>query len=274
MKTKKYLPLTFLLLTLVAACGGTDLVDQFTANQAAESGAVEVQAIHHLHDGSAGELSTEATKTFTNDLGYEITLSAAQIHFHQIRLISSGFDPECLGGQDQEVMLHASFDLMGEDLLTHHLATASVPRAAFCEFELQVGSAAHAMIKLAHDDEGETETHGESSAAFHVSGSWSKDGDMGDFAFVGMEPSELHYTFMAKEDGVVVDHALHFHEGEGLISVLIGTKYDVLFNGIDFQDHGVALEQIYENLHEAVHQHTSDHHGSAPANPEGGHDHP
>lgn len=252
--------------SFVAACGGTNLVDQFMANQAADSGALEVQSIQHLHDGTAGEITAESTKVFTNDLGYEVTLEMAELHFHAIRLLSSGADPECLGGLDQEVMLHSTFDLMGEDLFTHHLGTASIPRAAYCEFDLELGSSSEAMVKFDHADEmdpGHTEGYEGDSPAFYLMGHWSKDDASGNFEYVGNDPVELHKIFQAKEDGVVIDHPLHFHEGEGLLTVLIGTKYDLLFEGVDFVDHEVSLDQIYENLDKAVHQHTGDHHGSS-----------
>lgn len=258
----------------LTACGGTNLVDDFFASQSNGSGAIDVMALQHLRDGSAGEITPEGTKVFTNDLGYEIELTHASLHFHRLSLFSDGDDPECIGGNDQDILIHHTLDLLGEDLLTHHLATAVIPTAFFCEFEVQLGHNVAQTLKFHEDGDGEGDPDQESEA-FHLMGHWSKDGDSGDFELMGMEETVISHVFKAKENDEIIEHPLHFHEGETVVEVLIGTKYDLIFDGVDFMSQSVdeQIDTIYENLQTAVHQHVGDHHGSAGSTDDGGHTH-
>ena len=248
MRIIKFLFFSLIFIPL-AACNNASLVDQFFNNQSAGSGAVEVLALQHLGDGSSGEISSEQTKIFSNDLGYEIELTAATLHFHRISLFSDGDDPQCIGGNDQDISIHHTQDLLGEDLLTHHMGTEVVPTVNYCEFEVQVG----------HDG----------GEVFHLKGHWSKGGDSGDFELMGMEEIMISHIFKAEENGEVIVHPLHFAQGETVISVLLGIKYDLLLDGVDFrsQSADAQIDAIYRNLPTVIHQHGDSH-------DDGGHAHP
>lgn len=244
--------LSLLTLTLLSACGGSNLEEDFFGQNSGNLGVVDVLALQHDHEGMAIALSDTNTKSFTNDLGYEIELTEASLHFHELNLISEGEDLACVGGQDQNISLHSSYDLMGEDLLTSLLGTAQVPYVYYCSWELMLGAA-----EADHN-----------MAAFHLSGTWSYEGTTENFDLMGMEPVMVSAPFKVEENGEVIVHPLHIHEGEDKLSVLIGTKYDQLFDGIDFgnasQSEADRLDQVYQNIQSGVvHQHTGAHHGSA-----------
>jgi len=268
-KLRRYAVLFVLVFT--TGCAGTNLADQFFNASSSETGAFQVLALQHLTDGSEGEITPEDTKVITNDLGYTITLHRALVHFHSLYLISEGEDPTCRPGFDQEISLHATHDLMGEDLLTHLLGTALLPKSYWCRFELTLGSEGHheAALKFNHPGEGEVEhsTGGsgeEIEDAFELEGSWDDGNSQGNFLFTGHEIVIVQGAFKTKEGEEVLEHPIHFHEGEDVINVLFGAKYDDIFKGVDFknQSEEEQIHHINENLKTAVHQHTGDHHGS------------
>jgi hypothetical protein len=238
------------LLTLCACTGGS-LVDQALNTSGSEVGAVQVMALQHRHDGASGDLTDTGTKLLTNDLGYEIEMVEALINFHALRLISEGEDPTCLPGFDQEVSLHKAHDLLLEDLLTYVLGTAIIPKMNFCRFEILIGG----------EDEHGADT--ELASAFLLSGHWSLGGNSGDFDFSGEEAIAVSGVFQAEEDGTVIEHPIHFHEGEDVVEALFGIAYDEIFTGVDFQNQSPEeqLETVHHNLEHAVHQHTGEHHG-------------
>lgn len=258
----------FLFLTVIlAGCTSGSLTDQFLADLAEGNGVLEVEATHHLHDDTASVITPAGSKLFTNDLGYEIELKEAFLSLHELHLISEGQDPLCQGGMDQHLSIDAKQDLLGEDLLIHHLGSSLIPMGFFCEFELVLGSEAPAMVKF-HEGEDHGDTPNE---PFHLSGTWTLGGESGEFNFTGLEPVSIHGVFKTMENGEIIEHPLHFHEGETVISTLFGTAYDVLFAGIDFKSQSAEqqVETIYQNFPEAVHQDAGDHHGE-----EEGHEHP
>jgi len=266
---------TLFLTVSMVHCSGTSLVDQFAASQAETAGAINILALQHDRNGEEVEANPDGSKTFTNDLGYEVILDMGHLHFHSIKLISEGEDPRCFGGMDQTISLHHDRNLLGEDLLTHNLATAVIPMTFYCSFEITLGSDGDHALKFAHGDEGE-ESAEIAADAFHVMGTWSKDGDSGSFELTGTDPVMVSHKFKTKENDEVIEHPVHFHEGETVIEVLIGTKYDLAFDGVDFkiQMEDEQIDTIYGNLGTAVHQHTGDHHGSAGHDDGNDHDHP
>jgi hypothetical protein len=252
-----------LLFIFFGGCTTGSLADQFLADLSESAGVLEMELTQHLHDGSEAELNLDGSKLFSNDLGYEIELKEGFLHFHQLHLISAGDDPLCAGGMDQAIPLGAVQDLLGEDLLIHHMGSALIPMVFFCQFELHLGSEQGAAVKF---HEGEPHP-GVGSEAFHFSGTWTLGAESGDFNFTGLEPASIHGIFKAEEGEAVVEHPLHLHDGEILRSVLFGTEYDVLFDGVAFKTQGAAeqLETIYQNLPEAIHQDAGDHHAAGEA---------
>lgn len=249
-----YLPLSL----WIGACAGGSLTDQFMENLSASDGVVEVEATQHLSDGTEGEITPEGTKIFTNDLGYEIELKQGELHFHDFALLSEGDDPLCQGGFDKILSLHTAQDLLEEDLLTQHLGSALLSMAYYCRYEIRLGSSDPTQVKF-HEGEGSgTDTAAE---AFHLSGTWSLGAESGEFSFTGEDPLAVMGVFMAMENGAVIEHPLHFHEGERVISAVFGTQYDILFDGVDFKSQGAEtqLEMIYQNFQDAIHQHLGEH---------------
>jgi hypothetical protein len=256
------------LFILTGACTSGPLTDQFLADLSASGGVLEVKAMQHLHDGGEVSMTPEGSKIFTNDLGYEVELKEAFLSLHALHLISQGSDPLCPGGMDQTIPLAAKQDLLGEDLVLHHMGSALIPMVFFCEFELVLGSEVHAEMKF-H----EGEDHGDApNEPFHLAGTWTMGAESGDFSMTGAKPVSIHGIFKTEEHGEILEHPLHFHDGETEASVVFGTNYDEIFNGVDFkmQSPEEQLEAVYHNLPEAIHQDVGDHHGSG----EEEHEHP
>ncbi len=264
---------------MVSACGGEALVTN--SSETVDTGfTANIQVVHHPipnADGTFPDFGDETGKTFTNDLGFEVTLTMATLSFHQITLISEGDDPDCVAGGDQQIELNKTETLMGEDLLTSALANTSVEDRAYCQWSLllEPTNHEHSELVLANTSDGEHDhemTTGEGNItehnndqSLHLMGAWSKDGQSGNFMLATAESIAAAANFKAKVDGEVSDHALHFHEGETEITVLIGTKYNQLLNGIDFENDSDVqmLDQVITNIESgAVHQHLGEHHSS------------
>lgn len=263
--------------SIFANCSGTSLVDQALNLNLSDTGVLQVLALQHLDDGSAGEHTAEESKMVVSDLGYEIEITESLINFHAIKLITEGDDPTCVAGFDQEVSLHATHDLLLEDLIAYLLGTQIIPKLNFCHYELEIGEEedGHHAIKFDHPG-GEEGSHGEEiDGAFHFRGHWSKDNDSGDFEFVGVESFTVSGHFKIKENGEIIEHAFHFHEGEDILNLLFGTKYDVVFDGVDFKGQSLEdqLHHIYENLETAIYQHVGDVHGTGDGHQDDGHEH-
>ncbi|MCC6271978.1 MAG: hypothetical protein IT572_00800 [Deltaproteobacteria bacterium] len=235
---------------LFAGCSGNNLV-------ATDTGELQFSVVHHLNDGSELAADAEGNKTFVNDLGYTVKLTEAKVNWKSIKLISDGDDPECLAGNDQDLEINSSQDFLGEDLISHLLGDHEVPMVAYCAYELTLAPGAEAAAIKNH--EGEDHGGGNSSfpESFHLAGTWTKDAANGDFHIDTTDPVVIGGAFHTMQDGEMVEHPLHFHDGETSLSLLFGTKYDVLLNGVDFQaqDEDAQREQVLANLPNAVHQH-------------------
>ena len=234
--------LSFVFLMLVfTACTSGSLTDQFFGNLSKNQGVVTLEATHHLEDGSAGEITPEGYKVFSNDLGYQIELSDADLYFQELNLLSTGDDPLCQGGFDQSLPVDEAHSLLDEDMVGTHMGSFAVPMVFFCQFEWVLGDAA--------------------TEAFHFVGTWSKDGESGTFDLMGHAPIFITGVFQAEENGEVIVHPLHFHEGETEVEVMFSTEYDALFSGMDFktQDNDGQLDTIYKNFPHAIHQDVSGH---------------
>ncbi|MFO1464184.1 MAG: hypothetical protein U1F66_10450 [bacterium] len=261
MNTLKLLSYSLAAAVLFAACSGNSLIDTTNPSGSAGLGELDIAMVHHLEDGSGLSIDPDGGKTLTNDLGYTVDFEAAKLNWHSLKLISSGDDPDCEGGLDQELDIDASEDLLGEDLLTHVLASHEIPLAAYCSYELTLapGSASGAALKNhAGEDHGAASTFPES---FHLAGTWTKGVDSGNFHIDTTDSVTVSGLFHARENGELVAHPLHFHEGETAAEAHFETKYDLLVRGVDFknQSEDQQRERVLANLQDAIGQHLDEH---------------
>jgi len=247
---------------VAAGCGNGSLLDP-SLNET--GGTLSLSAVHHLHDGSALAADGSGAKVLANDLGFRLTLTHASIGYRSLSLVSSGDDPECVGGNDATVDINGSDDLLGEDLVETPLGAHTIPLAAFCSYTLALGPSAEDAAALKfhageeHED-GEGEVHS-AHATLHIAGTWSKDGGAEtEFKIESEEPVTVSGVFgFVDEEGLFVEHPLHFHEGETETSKVFSIAYDVLFDGADFEndDATALLETIASNLAGSFHVHSA-----------------
>ena len=224
-------------------------------NPNVETGTLEVKAVHSNAEGNAILPNSSGEKEFDTDLGYHVVLSEAAINWRSLKLISSGEDPECVGGMDQNIALDHAENFLGEDLVAGLLSDSEVPIAAYCEYEVTIGGTP-AAIKF-HDGE----DHGGNSEpgmehSFHFSGTWQKDAASGSFHVETADPVVIQGHFHANHDGEVIAHPLHFHEGETEKVVTFGNHYDEFLNGIEFasDDEASQTAKVAENIAAGLHQ--------------------
>lgn len=243
----------------LAHCSGNSLVDDSDPNLSGPIGNLAVATTQHLADESALEADESGFKTLTNDQGFTVVLEEAAVNWKSLKLISSGSDPECEGGSDQEIELQSAQDLLGPDLLAGVLAEQEVPQAAYCSWQITIapGLEAAALKNHGGEDHGSGVANPPIDESFHLAGTWTKEALSGEFHIHSTEPLVLQGNFQAPHDGEVIDHPLHFHEGEVEKQVTFGITYDLLLNGLDFsaqtEDQLVAQARI--NLGLAIHQH-------------------
>ncbi len=250
MKTNLKIFFLISMLLVLARCSGADLTAQANQNPGVFGG-LHLSFIQH---GEAGAIlpNPAGEKEFDTDLGYHIRLQDARIYWHRIELISSGADPECLGGNDQSLALNRLQDFLGEDGMADDLLETQIPLVSYCQFKLSFAPSEHAAIKH-HDGE----DHGSDTAAegYHLKGVWSKGPDSGDFHIESLGETVVSGEFT---------HPLHFHEGESEVAVTFEVHYDELLNGIEFSALPAEAAQqaaFEENLREAIHYEVGSGHG-------------
>ncbi len=273
-----------LLITAVtlSACSGDPLVSN--ASTSLDLFVAHVQIVHHPTpnaDGSFPDYDAVDGKEFENDLGYTIELHDGALSFHTLTLVSGGDDPDCIEGHDQEVHLNLTESLVGEDLLISSLGTHGIEDRAYCQYELILGAVDHdhpALMQALHDaaedehdhdvtasDGADNLTDEHADTAVYLSGHWSKVGSNGEFTIMIADEVTASAAFKAKVDGVSEAHPIHFHEGETELTITFGTKYDKLFEGVDFETDSAAeiKQQVIANIQAgAVHQHLGSSHSS------------
>lgn len=256
--------------TFVAAgCGNGSLLAP-NGSGSAEPGTLALSAIHHLSDDTALEPDADGFKTLTNDEGFTITVEEAHLGWKNLTLVSGGDDPECEAGHDQTVSLAKEENLLAEDLIASDLGDAAIPMIAYCRYRIVLGPSAAAaglVVKgTKNHTAGETGTDGTalsdgSEATLHLAGSWTKGAASGTFHIESSNEVTVEGVFESEEGGAVIEHPLHFHEGETEVAVTFGTHYDELFDGIDFQIDTIDTQhdKAIDNLTAAVHQHGISH---------------
>ncbi|HEX5033779.1 MAG TPA: hypothetical protein VFW62_04810, partial [bacterium] len=180
-------------------------------------------------------------------------------NWKSLKLISAGDDPECVGGIDQDIEIESAEDLLGEDLIASILTEKEVPQVAYCSWQITVapGPEGAALKNHGGEDHGSGAANPPIAETFHLAGTWSKDAASGEFHLHSTEPLVLQGNFQTAHDGEVIDHPLHFHEGEVEKQVTFGISYDILLKGIDFsaQTEDQLVTQVVTNLGLAIHQH-------------------
>jgi len=261
---KTILKSLFVLALAVATihCSGESLIDADTDPNADTSalGTLNLGALHSLEDGTALAAGLDGHKELSTDLGFDLHLSEAQINWSRLKLISSGADPECEGGADQDVALDQVEDILGEDLVATSLGEIEIPLTAYCSFEVTIAPTPVSALKLHEGEDPGTGKVG-IGVSFHVEGEWSKDAASGTFHFESTEPVTVSGEFLAEEDGQLIPHPLHFHGSETEIELNFGNHYDAWFAGIDFgaDDEATQLSKFVENLKSGLHRESSHH---------------
>jgi len=240
----------------LAACSGQSLIDpNLDVNPNLETGRLEVMAVHGNAEGNAILPNASGEKEFDTDLGYHVRLSEAAINWRSLKLISSGQDAECVGGNDRTISLDHAENILGEDLVASLLSDSEVPLAAYCEYEISIaGTPAAIKFHEGEDHGGNSEPGMEHS--FHLSGLWEKDAASGSFHIETAEPVVIQGHFHADEDGEIIAHPLHFHEGETEKAITFGNHYDEFLDGIDFaaDDEATQTAKVAENIAAGLHQ--------------------
>ncbi len=243
----------------LAHCSGNQLIDDSNPNLSGPIGNLAVATTQHLADDSALAADAEGFKTLTNDQGFTVVLEEAAVNWKSLKLISSGSDPECEGGNDQDVELQSAQDLLDEDLFANVLTEQEIPQVGYCSWQVTIapGPEVAALKNHGGEDHGSGVVNPPIAETFHLAGTWTKDAASGEFHIHSTEPLVLQGNFQAAHDGEVIDHPLHFHEGEVEKQITFGITYDVLLNGLDFaaQTEEQLEAQATINLGLAIHQH-------------------
>ena len=243
----------------LAHCSGSPLVEGIDPNLSGPIGTLSIATTQHLSDESGLAADVGGSKTLTNDLGFNVVLEEAAVNWKSVKLISSGSDPECEGGNDQDLSLESAQDLLGEDLIASVLTEQEVPQVAYCSWQITIAPGVQAAALKNHggEDHGSGVVNPPIDETFHLAGTWSKDAASGEFHIHSTEPLVLQGNFQSSHDGELVEHPLHFHEGEVEKQVTFGITYDLLLNGLDFAAQGEEqlVTQARVNLGLAIHQH-------------------
>lgn len=244
---------------VLAHCSGNQLVDDSDPNLSGPVASLSFATTNHLADESSLAADAEGFKTLTNDQGFTVVLEEAAVNWKSVKLISSGADPECEGGNDQDIELESAQDLLGEDLLANILTEQEIPQVSYCSWQITIAPGAEVATLKNHggEDHGSGTANPPIDETFHLAGSWSKDAESGEFHIHSTTPLTLQGNFQAAHDGELIEHPLHFHEGEVEKQITFGISYDILLNGVDFstQSEEQLVAQVTTNLGLALHQH-------------------
>ncbi len=185
MKKTKLLLLTALLAGASFGCNQSSLLSP-NGSESGEQGSLQVLLSHAAVD-AASLVDLGGAKELTNDLGLVIHLNHAELGLKNLNLISSGDDPECVGGSDTLLALNGSEDLLGLDDVETSIGSFEIPITAYCSYELTLGGTASAAALKFHDTghdhdedldgEGSGSTSTPAHAALHLKGNWMKGHD-------------------------------------------------------------------------------------------------
>lgn len=259
-----------LLIIFSAACEGGSLVNTSSDAEITidpdSTNLVTVASVHHRSPDENGDVSDEGFHVgdkliFTKGEGDQevaIELSEALISWKRFSLISDGDDPSCVEGTQSNININKVEDFLSTDLETMTLGQQSVPRISYCQYQV--------LIAPLGDDEIE-ESDLDPSLSYSFQGIWTRGNQTGKFLIQSSDEVELNINFKTKEDGETIDHPLHFESEDESPTVLLGNKYDDLFNGVEGLDfsaenlHHQLSHLVHHGFHHATHQHLGAHHG-------------
>lgn len=222
--------LSCLLALICADCSGTSLIESSSSeNDAAKT--LTIEAIHRSSDeNGGGEIAaTNGAKTFANDLGITVRLEKADVSWGHLFLISGDGDEECEAGHDAELHLETIENLLDADLAAIELATDEIEDRAYCDYAIELTSDNS-------DTEGADETPEIAGRSVYVAGTWANGTDSGSFEIAVDEDIRVEAGFQALENGGIVAHPFHFHEGEEVANVTFENVYDAWFDGMTFME--------------------------------------
>jgi hypothetical protein len=256
--------LMVLIVTTLFGCNQSSLLSP-GGSESAEEGSLRVEFSHGV-ENTASLHDLGDAKEITNNVGFVLRLQHAALGIKSLNLISSGDDPECIGGHDTLLNVNGSDDLLGLDETQVSLGSFAIPVTAYCSYELTLGASSVASALKFHTDHDGEDLTGVSStpahATLHLEGSWTAaDGVLTeDFEIEILEDIVLSAKFRADEDGGLIDHPLHFHGEETSRDVSFRIDYDLLFRDIDFaaQTPEAIRAKIVENLRQAIFQNISE----------------
>ncbi len=252
-------------LIFLAACGGSSLLDPNSDMGA--TGTLSVSVMHHKSDGGTSA-TTGGIKTFTNNEGYQISLSEAEIGWNRLVLVSGGFSSECVAGRDVTLNLAGADDILDADLSRISVLTnQSIQQINYCRYQIVFGPTTPPSGLLLDDDDLRSNAHSvggvpsgsaaPTTATYHLQGTWSRGEASGTFHFERTDTiTLLPRNFRVIESGSVVNHPLHFHAGSTHEDLSFELHYDTLFSGIDFASQSPAEQQnrLNSNVSDSVHQ--------------------
>ncbi len=239
-------------ITSLAACSGSSLIGS------ENTGLLEIQFLHQDQYAQSIVPDVEGFKKFSNDQGYQITLKEAVVNWNQLNLFVQG-EQVCASAPTTSIMIDRSEDFLAGDLQTLLLADGDIPFEEYCKYQLIVAPLGYPSTVKLHEGHGEANAGVEVS--FHLAGSWQKGNASGDFEILSTDPVVIEDFFRAEENGNLIMHPLHFHDGETEVGLLFLSSYDLFFNQIDFavDDAAAQVLQVKKNLALSVMQSYSGH---------------
>lgn len=216
----------FLIVLFATQCSGNTLITDAAISAAEDLKTVTIESVH------------EGSNPFENDLGVEVTLTEATIHWASFELVSGGDDEECLDDLNESFTLDVEESMLDEDFTATNLAERDdIPNLAYCQFVVTIGSVTAA-------------------------GTWSDGISTGTFDIEVTDEISVSAGFQTEEDGEVIEHPLHFEEGEDSETVTLSNEYNQWFDGMSFSETAEELAtMLKDNIEDTLHQHTQDHHG-------------
>lgn len=254
----------------IVSCGNDSLVNTNSSSigfsiDPDSTNLVTISSVHHRSPDENGDVPDEGFHVgdqlvFTKGEGENavtITLTQALISWKRVSLISDGDDENCVEGIQANINLNIVENFLSTDLEVLTLGQQSVPRIAYCQFQILIAPL---------EDDGEEPGDLDSSLSYSFIGSWTQGNQSGEFTIQSSDEVELNLVFKAMENGEQIDHPLHFENEDESPLILIGNKYDYLFNGveeIDFSAEDLQYQLshlVYHGFHHATHQHLGAHH--------------
>lgn len=267
---KRYL--IAVLFSFVMNCSGQKLINGTTADLATDSSqSISAQskafAVNIEHHGTIFDtelypdyMQDDLTKQFQNNLGYTITLTTAAISYSHMHLISDGNDIECTDGIIEDVDLNYVDNILAEDLQPTTVVNQLISDVAFCQYEIHLSADNETSLGL--DEVPEAANH-----SFFIIGKWEYGTSFGNFSIIIDNDVSITDSFKTLEGEVIVDHPIHYHDGETGKIISFGTNYDRWFDDIDFTESASQRNsQFVQNVQSSIVQELASDHATTSSN--------